>query len=546
MSSGVVIAPEGCEQAFEKMCLAQATRGVVIRHQVNGWWVGLQGEAGLAYSKHWLVVLHGRLWFLDGEHAGANGAQGLLAAWMRSGSDVLCKASGNFAFFAQEQRTGQILLYQSLTGSCGLFRNTCGPLLVASEARAVAAALQSENAESDESIARFDLEVLCRHLLDQLTVDDSFIAGVRRVPCDTLLTFDRSQRFVGATPSVAIRKIAELASKQPSLAGPAAVDAIDQGLRKVLSAYPQCGMLALSAGWDSRNLALRLDSSQRSCWSAVTLALGNAPDEFPVASDLARCVNLPAVRLAVPADRLIADYLQMIQQLEAPVHVQSLGNWRLAEFAGSAAVRTLMFGDGGDELFLFAPDQWQHARRHPLQATLALAQWLSRLSTFSRRPRHSLRRMLQGLVSTRSTAFRQTGLLASHLRFPWIGLFESLYARRGVHLAYPYLDPLLVMLSARLGPFARLYRGHPKGLMVALLNCAGTSLGPCQADPRPVCLPYRMVDGLRDVLARPARKPTGELEQALTLLQQTASTRGGDLGVSARLSCTIALLRAEC
>lgn len=545
MSSGVVMAPVGCERAFERICHAQAARGEIIRHQLHGWWIGLQGEASLASCTQWLFVVHGRVWFLDPVHAGnSRGAEALLAAWLRSGADALADASGNFAFVALELRTGEIWLYQSPTGSCGLFRNTRGQLILASEARAASVAGRDAEAENCEH-AVFDLDVLHRHVLDQLQSDESFLAGVRRVPCDALLRFNRSQQLLDQHSAVAVRRIAERASALPSLQGQAAVEALDQGLRKVLAAYPERGMLALSAGWDSRNLALRLDPAQRAHWSAVTLVLADGPDEYPVAADLAQALNLTATRLTVTADDLIADYLKMLRVIDAPVHVQSLGNWQLAGFAGASGTNTLIFGDGGDELFLFAPEQWRHAWRHPMQAVRALWSWLRRLPEFSRKPRHSVRRMLQGLFGADSSEFGQTGLLRKHLGFPWIGSFEPLYARQGVHPAYPYFDPVLIALSARLTPFARLLGGHPKGLMTALLNCAGMDLDPQQADPRPVRMPYRMVDRLRTELAR-QKQPAGALMQSLANLQQCAAAHPPDLGVSARLSCAIALLRGEC
>jgi asparagine synthase (glutamine-hydrolysing) len=307
-------------------------------------------SASLAWTGAALAVDGGALCLLCGSvYAGAAGAaeQGILAAWRAGEPAPPASLRGDFALVLWDETRERGLLACDQLGERSLFWHDDGVrLCFATDVHLVLGLLRRRPDPDDSALAHW------------LAISDppggrTLYAGVRRLPAGHLLE-------LGADAPARARRwwkpqyTGVLDGDADELAGRVRVALTDAVARRVTASEPSA--LLLSGGLDSASVAgvaatLHPDLRPSRAYSA-TFPNHPAADESRLIALLAERLSVDSTRVAVRAGSVLAGTLRYLERWSVPPRSPNLFFWTpLLECAAADGVRSMLDGEGGDELF---------------------------------------------------------------------------------------------------------------------------------------------------------------------------------------------------
>ena len=364
--AGMVGGPAPDPAALARMAQAMAHRGP------DGQGVWEDGHAGLAFRRlaiidldprsdqplhleHLHLVFNGEIYnYLElraelrrlGRRFVTEGdGEVLLHAWAQWGERALGRLNGMFTFAVWDDRERALTLCADPFGEKPLYWRRAGErLLFASDIRALRAA--------DAGVGGADAGALAPFLALGLMppVDQSFVAGVRRLPGAHLL------RFAGGR--VETRRYWEPQPVPVPPAYPEAVAALREllvdSIRLRLRSDVPVGT-SLSGGVDSSAVvalagALASDATRHAFTASFP---GYERDEWRYAEQVAHAAGVVEHHRVLPTgEEALADLEVLVRDQEEPFGSLSIyAQWRVNRAAREAGVTVLLDGQGGDELF---------------------------------------------------------------------------------------------------------------------------------------------------------------------------------------------------
>ena len=272
-------------------------------------------------------------------------AEVLLHAWAEWREATLDRLNAMFAFAVWDEATGTLTLASDPFGEKPLYYALRdGRIVFASEIKALLHDPDVRAESNDAAVSNF----LLRDALP--AVDQSFFAGVERLPAAHVLTFRDGRARVR-------RYWQPERVEVPPIYG----DAVDElrallldSIRLRLRSDVPVGT-SLSGGIDSSTVVmLSSDLAGDHTRHAFTARFpGWERDEWSYADEVARCAGVVEHHAAEPTvEEVLADLPQLVLDHEEPVGSLSIyAQWRVMQVAKAAEVTVLLDGQGGDELF---------------------------------------------------------------------------------------------------------------------------------------------------------------------------------------------------
>jgi asparagine synthase (glutamine-hydrolysing) len=272
-------------------------------------------------------------------------AEVLLHAWAEWGEAALERVNAMFALAIWDDASGTLTLASDPFGEKPLYYALRGERIVfASEIKALLLDPDVQAAPNEAAVSMF----VMRDALPP--VDESFFAGIERLPAAHVLTFrdGRAQRRrywqparVEVPPSYG-DAVAELRALL--------VDSIRLRLRSDVPVGT-----SLSGGIDSSTVVmLSSELAGDHTRHAFTARFpGWERDEWQYADEVARRAGVVEHHAAEPTvEEVLADLPRLVLDHEEPVGSLSIyAQWRVMQVAKAAEVTVLLDGQGGDELF---------------------------------------------------------------------------------------------------------------------------------------------------------------------------------------------------
>jgi asparagine synthase (glutamine-hydrolysing) len=272
-------------------------------------------------------------------------AEVLLHAWAQWGEGTFERLNAMFAFAIWDDSSGTLMLASDPFGEKPLYYALRGDRIVfASEIKALLHDPDVTARPDDAAVSDF----LIRGALPP--VDQSFFAGIKRLPAAHALTF-RDGR-------ASVRRYWEPAPVEPPAAYEDAVAELRSLLRDSIRLRLRSDVpvgTSLSGGIDSSTIVM-LSSELAGDHSrhAFTARFPDwERDEWGYADEVAKRAGVVEHHAAEPTiEEVLADLPQLVLDHEEPVGSLSIyAQWRVMQVAKAAGVTVLLDGQGGDELF---------------------------------------------------------------------------------------------------------------------------------------------------------------------------------------------------
>jgi asparagine synthase (glutamine-hydrolysing) len=269
----------------------------------------------------------------------------LLHAWAEWGEQALERINGMFAFAIWHEQRRELTLCSDPFGEKPLYWCRDGERLAfASDIRALRTAVPSLGAANPAALGRY----LARGLMPP--IDDSFFAGVNRLPGAHLLRFANGREHVVRywTPQAV-----EVPADYPDAVARLR-DLLVDSIRLRLRSDVPVGT-SLSGGVDSSAVAalagrLEADATRHAFTASFP---GFERDEWRYAEQVATTAGVVEHHRVLPTvDELARDLDALVRDQEEPFGSLSIyAQWRVNQAAHEAGVTVLLDGQGGDELF---------------------------------------------------------------------------------------------------------------------------------------------------------------------------------------------------
>jgi asparagine synthase (glutamine-hydrolysing) len=276
--------------------------------------------------------------------AGSSPEELLVAGWRRWGRELLPRMRGDFVLLIWDSERGEGLIARDQLGVRSMFlHDASGGLCFAGEVRHLLALLPRRPAPDPVSLAHW-------LAMSSRPGSATLYAGIRRLNPGAVLLLDRDgvreERYWAPCFSE------PLDGAEPHLAQQIRA-ALDRAVRQRIGAESLTGVL-MSGGLDSSSVAAVAATQAPSRVSAYSAMFPEHPavDESDLIAELRRALALPGITAEVRPGGLLASALEHLRAWEMPL--VSWGDfWALPllRAARSTGVRTVLGGDGGDELF---------------------------------------------------------------------------------------------------------------------------------------------------------------------------------------------------
>ncbi len=253
-------------------------------------------------------------------------------AWGIEG--LLQRLRGMFAFAILDARAGKVYLARDRMGEKPLVYSAAGEdLAFGSTVRSVLPFVRKEKRElSPEGI---DAYLAHRYVPAPRTV----FRHIHRLENGHYLDFDLRSR------ALVKRRYWHPAPRPGSW-----LEALDESVRMRTIADRPLGLF-LSSGVDSTVIASRLAAQQLKFRSFTAAFPASAMDESALAAESAAILGLPNTQISIPAELSGDDFSRIVASLDEPfADPSSFPTWYLARETAKA-VKVVLVGDGGDELF---------------------------------------------------------------------------------------------------------------------------------------------------------------------------------------------------
>lgn len=276
--------------------------------------------------------------------SGSSPEELLLAGYRRWGRELLPRLRGDFALLIWDSERGEGLLARDQLGVRSIFLHDASEgLSFAGEIRHLLALLPRRPAPDPASLAHW---ITMSYRPGQATL----YAGIRRLNPGAMLLLDR--HGVREESYWAPRFAEPLDGAEPHLAQQIGA-ALDRAVRRRIGAEGLTGVL-MSGGLDSSSVAAVAAAQAPSRVSAYSAMFPEHPtvDESELIAELRHALTLPGITAEIRPGGLLASALEHLRAWEVP-----LASWGdfwglpLLRAARSTGVRTMLGGDGGDELF---------------------------------------------------------------------------------------------------------------------------------------------------------------------------------------------------
>ena len=279
-----------------------------------------------------------------GAMAGSSPEELLAAGYRRWGRGLPSRMRGDFALLIWDRERGEGLIARDQLGVRSIFlHEASGELRFAGEVRQLLALLPRRPAPDPVSLAHW------------LTMGGrpgsaTLYAGIRRLNPGSMLLLDRNgareERYWEP------RFAEPLSGAEPELAERIRV-ALDRAVARRIPADGLAGVL-MSGGLDSSSIAAVAAAQAPGRVSAYAATFPDHPavDESALIDELRTALRLPGIDAEVRPGGLVAGALEAVEAWELPL-IGWGDFWRLPllRAAAGAGVRTMLGGDGGDELF---------------------------------------------------------------------------------------------------------------------------------------------------------------------------------------------------
>lgn len=276
--------------------------------------------------------------------AGASPEELLAAGWRQWGPELPSRLRGDFAMLVWDRERGEGLLARDQLGVRSLFlHESSGNLSFATEIRHLLALLRRRPAPDPVSVAHW--------LAGGYRPGSSTLyTEIRRLDPGAVLLLDHNG--ICEKPYWTPRFTEPLSASEPQLAAQVRA-ALDRAVSRRIASNGLTGVL-MSGGLDSSSVAAVAATQAPGRVLAYSAEFPDHPavDETELIDELRRTLALPGVTVKVRPGGLLAGAVEHPRVWELPL-VGWGGFWTLPllRAARSEGVRTVLGGNGGDELF---------------------------------------------------------------------------------------------------------------------------------------------------------------------------------------------------